>query len=156
MKQIKRQILLAMAFTLCGVILFSVGVQAATFTVTTTADSGAGSLRAAVAAANATTENDTINFAIPAGDAGCTAGGVCTITLMSGELNIRSVSSAGSLMITNATGASNLLISGNNASRVFRVESSGNLTLDGVTITNGNGMSGTTNTFLNGFGGGNF
>ncbi|MCB1029219.1 MAG: hypothetical protein KDB24_15825, partial [Microthrixaceae bacterium] len=50
--------------------MLSLGVQpagAATFTVTSNADSGAGSLRAAVDAANANPGHDTINFAITAG-----------------------------------------------------------------------------------------
>jgi hypothetical protein len=52
--------------------MLSLGVQpagAATFTVTSTADSGAGSLRSAVDAANASPGADTINFAIPGGGA---------------------------------------------------------------------------------------
>lgn len=123
-----------------------------TFTVNDTGDAGDANtadeicatatgvctLRAAVQQANALGENDTINFAIPAGAAGCTAGGVCTITLTGGELRIAPEFDAGTLTITNATGASNLLISGNNASRVFYVVT-GDLTLSGVTITNGNG-----------------
>lgn len=146
---------------------FGVTAPAATFTVNDTGDASDANtadgvcatstnvctLRAAVQQANATASDDTINFAIPPGDAGCTAGGVCTITLTNGELFVFTSSSApGSLTITNATGASNLLISGNNASRVFLV-SSANLTLNGVTITNGNG-TGTTSTPFNGFGGG--
>jgi hypothetical protein len=63
-----------------GFVVFGASARAATFTVSNTGDSGAGSLRAAVASANASIDADTINFAIPAGDAGCTAG-VCTITL---------------------------------------------------------------------------
>lgn len=136
---------------------------AATFTVNSTGDAGDANtadgvcataatvctLRAAVQQANAAAASDTITFAIPASDAGC-AGGVCTITLTNGELS--HFSSSGGLTITNATGANNLLISGNNASRIFLVSST-NLTLDGVTIINGNG-TGTTSTAFNGFGGG--
>jgi len=54
-------------------------LPAATFTVTTSADSGAGSLRQAILDANSVAGVDTIDFAIPAGQ--CSAGGVCTITL---------------------------------------------------------------------------
>lgn len=54
---------------------------AATFTVTTTADDGAGSLRQAVADANATAGADRIEFAIPSGS--CSAAGVCAIVLTS-------------------------------------------------------------------------
>jgi hypothetical protein len=54
-------------------------LPAATFTVTTSADSGAGSLRQAILDANSAAGVDTIDFAIPAGQ--CSAAGVCTITL---------------------------------------------------------------------------
>jgi hypothetical protein len=63
------------------VLLLAATSQAATFTVTTTADSGAGSLRQAITDANANSGADTIDFAIPAGE--CSAAGVCTITLSS-------------------------------------------------------------------------
>src|SRR5438105_834129 len=52
---------------------------AAPFTVTTTADSGAGSLRQAIADANATAGTDTIGFAIP-------GTGLRTIVLTTGAL----------------------------------------------------------------------
>ena len=53
--------------------------SAATFTVTNTNDSGAGSLRRAIVDANADAVIDLIHFAIPVGS--CAADGVCTITL---------------------------------------------------------------------------
>lgn len=52
---------------------------AATFTVTTTADSGAGSLRQAILEAENSAGADTIVFDIPAGQ--CAANGVCTVGL---------------------------------------------------------------------------
>lgn len=55
--------------------------QSATFTVTSTADSGAGSLRQAVLDANAAAGADLVVFDIPAGQ--CSAAGVCTIELES-------------------------------------------------------------------------
>ena len=120
MKRTRKQIRLFTTLALFAlVIAFSVNAKAATYTVTNTADSGADTLRAAVTQANASTANDTINFSIPATGAGCDANGICTITLTSGELAIEIASTAGKLTITNSTGASNLLISGNNASRVF-------------------------------------
>ena len=98
------------------------------------------SLRGAINNANAsTTEADTIDFAIPTGAAGCTPGGVCTITLTGGELEINSAATAGALTITNQAGASNLLISGNNSSIVFYVLEGADLTLGGVTVTRGTG-----------------
>jgi hypothetical protein len=126
--------------------------EIATFTVTNLNDSGTGSLRAAVASANSTADNDTITFAIPANDANCTAG-VCAITLTSGDLAITSAATAGTLTITNSTGASNLLISGNNTSRVFFVNQNANLTISGVTITKGNGRGTTVPIYTNGGGG---
>lgn len=54
---------------------------AASFLVSTTADTGEGSLRQAVADANASPGVDGITFAIPAGS--CSAAGVCSIALAS-------------------------------------------------------------------------
>ncbi len=59
---------------------------------------------------------------------------------------------AGTLLITNSTGASNLLVSGNNASRVFYLDSGANLTINGITITKGNGVGAASS----GYGGGIF
>jgi hypothetical protein len=102
-----------------------------TLTVTSAADSGAGSLRAEIAAAHS---GDTINFA-PSLDGK-------TITLTSGQLLLNK-----SLTI-DGPGAGQLAISGgltwfhgrplNNGSRVFEVIGSGtNVTLSGLTITDG-------------------
>ncbi|MBS1792203.1 MAG: VCBS repeat-containing protein [Acidobacteria bacterium] len=116
--------------------------------VTNTADSGAGSLRAAIAAANSSPTDETITFSIPSTDPGCVVT-VCTIRLTSGELVINSSSTAGSLMIIKSFDAANIIISGNNASRVFSVSSGANLTLGGVTVTGGNSV-GTTQSFNGG------
>lgn len=110
-------------------------VGAAVVTVTNTADSGAGSLRQAVADANGTSAADTINFNIPLTDANCDANGVCAITLTGGVITV--IAAGGSLTIANQTGASKLLISGNDASRVFEGGQGANLTLDGLTVTRG-------------------
>jgi hypothetical protein len=140
MKQFRGQKLFVVLLAYCcAFILFTISAQAAAYTVTTTADSGAGSLRDAIATANSTVEDDIINFSIPLSDPGCNASSVCTITLTSGELVINAISTAGRLTITNATGANNLLISGNNQSRVFYVNAGADLTVNGVTITGGNG-----------------
>ena len=110
-------------------------VGAATITLTNTADNGAGSLRQAVADANATTETNTINFNFPLTDPNCDSSGVCTITLTGGVITVQA---AGARLIgDNQTGVRKLLISGNDASRVFEGESGANLTLDGLTITRG-------------------
>jgi hypothetical protein len=93
-----------------------------TLTVKSNLDSGTDSLRAALAAAK---NNDTIVFA-PILDGQ-------TITLTSGELLISKN------LTINGPGASQLTISGNNASRVFDIAKSANsVTLSGLTISNGN------------------
>ncbi|HQR11561.1 MAG TPA: IPTL-CTERM sorting domain-containing protein [Casimicrobiaceae bacterium] len=101
--------------------------NAATFTVSTLADSGAGSLRAAVASANGAAGADTINF---------TVGG--TITLTSGEIVI-----SDSVTIT-GPGAGSLAVSGNNASRIFNIDGTTNptITISGLTLRNGNAGAG--------------
>jgi hypothetical protein len=62
-----RAILLALTFALAGSGLGPASALAANFPVTTTADSGAGSLRTAITNANGTTGVDTITFAIGSG-----------------------------------------------------------------------------------------
>jgi hypothetical protein len=89
-----------------------------TSTVTNTSDSGAGSLRAAIAGASS---GDTINFSVTG-----------TITLTSGELLINQ-----NLTIS-GPGASSLAISGNSASRVFEIASGTSVAISGLTIQNGN------------------
>jgi hypothetical protein len=92
-------------------------------TVTTAADSGAGSLRAEIAAAKS---GDSINFASSLKGR--------TITLTSGELLINKG------LTIQGLGAAQLTISGGNASRVFDVTSSQPVVLSGLTISNGNGV----------------
>jgi hypothetical protein len=111
-----------------------------TLTVTSAADSGPGTLRAEIAAAN---PGDTINFAPSLNGQ--------TITLTSGDLVLNK-----SLTIQ-GPGAGQLAISGGltwwgprhnvpifgNSSRVFEVEGSGtNVTLSGLTITDGSSHGG--------------
>jgi hypothetical protein len=98
--------------------------HAATLTVTTTADSGAGSLRAQVAAA---ASGDTIDFNLPAGS---------TIALFTGEIAISK-----NLTIT-GPGASALTISGSDASRIFDVTGSFALSLSGIKFTHGASING--------------
>ena len=109
--------LLALNFGAAGV----TPAYAATLTVTNTNDSGAGSLRQAIADA---ASGDTITF-----DAGLSGQ---TITLTSGELAI-----AKDLTIDGSALASQVTISGNNTSRVFNI-SSGSVTLNNLTIAYGN------------------
>ncbi|KOP25499.1 hypothetical protein AMR41_14360 [Hapalosiphon sp. MRB220] len=88
--------------------------------VTNNADSGEGSLRAALKSAQA---GDIIQFDPSLANR--------TITLTSGELSI-----AKDVTIDGA-GAENLTISGNNTSRVFSVGSNVNATVKNLTLTNG-------------------
>jgi hypothetical protein len=100
-----------------------------TLTVTNNQDSGTGSLRATI---NAAHSGDTIVFD-PSLDGK-------TITLTSGELLIKK-----NLTIS-GPGAGQLTISGNNASRVFDVNTSrSQVTLSGLTFENGNGVGGGAN-----------
>ena len=87
------------------VAVFALGVgtaHAATFTVTSTADAGPGTLRDAVDLANAAPGADTINFAVTG-----------TITLTTGAIRILDA------LTIQGPGAANLTIDGNQASRIF-------------------------------------
>jgi CSLREA domain-containing protein len=119
----------------------------ATFTVNDTQDADDGdanngitTLREAIKLANAAAGDDTITF-----------GGVFTdntpdlITLTSGQLTITD-----DITIL-GTGASNLTVSGNNASRVFEISGLGrDVSIDGLKIANGNdsGILVNTNSLL--------
>ena len=103
---------------LTACLLLSGAARAATLTVTTLADSGAGSLRDQLAAA---ASGDTIDFSVTG-----------TITLTSGELGVSE-----NLTIT-GPGASALSLSGNNTTRVFNLANGNfNLAISGLTIANG-------------------
>src|SRR5262245_39833561 len=99
----------------------------ATFTVTNLADDGSCSLRQAIADANGTSEPDAIVF-----QAGLTG----TITLTSGQLNVTRP------VTINGPGSGALTISGNNASRIFRVDDGSDavntFAFSGMTLTQGN------------------
>jgi hypothetical protein len=96
-----------------------------TFTVSNLADSGPGSLRAAITAANATPGADVIAF---------TPGLRGTVGLTSGELGI-----TGDLRI-DGPGAARLAVSGNDASRVFTIGSGTEVSIDGLTVTRGHAL----------------
>jgi hypothetical protein len=105
-----------------------------TLTVTTNADSGPGSLRADIAAAQ---NGDTIVF--DPSVAGT------TITLTSGEL----------LINKNLTISGPETISGGGMTRGFEVDGAGtNVTLSGLTVTKGNGVDAYYNPATDGLGGG--
>ena len=109
----------AITFAIGVLLLCAVAIpgHATTITVTNTNDSGPGSLRQAHADAN---DGDTIEFAVTG-----------TIGLTSGELLV-----ARSIMIA-GPGAENLAVNGNAKSGVFHV-TGGNVTISGLTVTNGN------------------
>lgn len=98
---------------------------AATFTVSNTSDGGAGSLRQAIADANAAPGADQISFDGSFGSAR-------TIVLTGGQLTITDgVTIAG-------PGASLLTVSGNNLSRVFEIQHAATpVTISGMKITGG-------------------
>ena len=120
---------------LCAAVISVSSAYAATITVTSTADSGMGSLRQALADAN---DGDTINF-----DAAVSG----TITLTSGELLVND-----SITISGPD-ADLLAVNGNAASRVFHISSGKTVTISGLTITNGSASGGT---YPNNSGGGIF
>lgn len=94
----------------------------ATFTVTSLADSGIGSLRQVIADAENAAGADVIEFG---------AGARGTITLSGSELVL-----AGELTIQ-GPGANDLTVSGNLQSRVFRVLQDASVSVSGLTIWNG-------------------
>ncbi len=109
--------------------------QPITITVTNLNDSGTGSLRSALAAAE---NGDTIQFSSKL------TGG--TIKLTSGELLINQDLTL--IGPTTTTGAPGIAISGNNASRVFDIEGGANgvnVTLENLTIENGLANAGAAN-----------
>lgn len=130
------QVFLGICFTLC-LVTFS---SAATYTVTKTADTSDGtcdadcSFREAVLAANASADNDTIEFAAMFDTPQ-------TITLGGSEIMILS---NGSLAI-NGPGAHLLTLDGNNTSRIISTSSGVVASIDGIKFTRGNGV-GATNT----------
>src|SRR5262249_18318264 len=94
-----------------------------TFQVTNLADSGTGSLRAAIANANTNPGADLITFTVSG-----------TITLTSGQLNITDA------LTILGPGSSKLTVSGNQASRVFATSGAPTgsaIVLYGMTIANG-------------------
>src|SRR5262245_4450504 len=97
----------------------------ATFTVWNLDDAGAGSLRAAVTAANTNPGADVVDFARSLRG---------TVSLTSGQLNITDA------LTIDGPGASVLAVSGSDLSRVFRIHAGAAVEMDGLTITHGNGV----------------
>jgi hypothetical protein len=110
--------LLALAFAFVASVASAVPL---TFTVTNTADSGAGSLRQAILDANENTGPDTIQFNIPSDDSGCNAlTHMCTIKPTDGSpstwphvtspVTINGYSQSGTHMNTLAVGSDAVLL----------------------------------------------
>lgn len=110
---------LAMRSLAAEVVMLEPRLMLSVFSVTNLQDSGAGSLRAAIASANASSGADTITF--KKGLAG-------TITLTTGQIEI-----SDSLTI-NGPGAARLSISGNNATRIFQVDNTAQVSINDLTI----------------------
>src|SRR5881394_1275882 len=131
--------------TLCIALVMLCSVyttQGAVYFVTKTADTNDGvcgdadcSLREAIGAANATVENDIVTFILPFFSS------PQTITLSAGEL----VAANNGTLTVAGPGAYRLTISGNNASRIFRSVAGSNVTLSGMRLTGGNGVSSVNN-----------
>jgi len=113
-------------FVLAAALAGAMPALATSWSVTDASDSRSdtNSLRYAI---NNSASGDTITFKLP---------NPSTITLTNGLLAISQ-----NLTIT-GPGANQLAISGNNASQVFYINSSGVLNISGVTIENGNGDDG--------------
>jgi hypothetical protein len=94
-----------------------------TISVLNVADSGPGSLREAIIAANSTPGADLIRFDPAARDG--------TIALTSGDLNITDD------LTIDGPGAGRLAVSGNDASRVFRINRGVAVSIDDLTVTHG-------------------
>ena len=98
--------------------------HAADFLVTSINDSGAGSLRQAIADAGAAAGDDTIDFALVS----CP----CTITLATG-INVIDLDG----LTVNGPGSDSLTVNANGSLGVFRFLTPGTKTLIGMTVTGG-------------------
>jgi cell division septation protein DedD len=105
------------AACLSALCLIALSTHAATITVTNTNDSGPGSLRQTLAAAN---DGDTINFGVTG-----------TITLVTGHLLVNKS------VIISGPGANYLAVDANHASRVFYIAPGKAVIISRLTIANG-------------------
>lgn len=122
MQQLYRQT----GLMLLTVLIAPVGT-AATYTVTSSADSGVNTLRAAIELANTTLEDDSIVF----------DSSINTITLADNLPEIASIAVGGKLLIQ-GNGAANTIISGANAYRTLRAGEFADVELNALTLTQGN------------------
>lgn len=139
-------------YGLCAVFFLLSHASAAVYTIDNTTDNSAlttcnaaaandCSLRGAIAAANATVADDTINFSPLV----FSLAGAAQIITQTGNAQfvINSVTTAGTLTI-DGTRADKISIAGGdgttNTNRVFNVAAGGNLTLNNLTVTNGHAV----------------
>ena len=134
MQKIKRYIRHTLAIAFLITAISAINAAAATFTVTNTSNTGAGSLRQAVLDSNAAAGSDTIVF-------DSTFNSAQTITLAS-TLVIDSADNTGTTIT--GPGSALLTVSGNNAVRIFDVRASETVTISGMTMTQGNSLTGTS------------
>lgn len=128
--------------TLIGMFLLlgAVGAQAATLTVTTTADAGSGSLRQAFIDANTNAEANVVDFDVPMTDAGYNAAmNEFTINLLSPLPDVPAIP----LTVSNNQPQA-MVVKGNNTFRIFTLVDSAVFTVNNLTVTGGysNGLGG--------------
>ena len=111
--------LVALCFLAFGASLSS--ATAATITVTNTNDSGAGSLRQSIASA---ADGDTINFSV------------------NGTIVLATQLTVNKALTIQGPAAPGIVVSGNNAVRVFNITSTGNVLLTALTISDGSADNG--------------
>jgi len=121
----RARLTLLLLAALCFAALRSAPVRAVTFTVTTVADTGPGSLRDAILQANAQPGADTITFAVTG-----------TITLAS------TLPAIADTLTIQGPGAASLSVSGGNMIRLLQVNAGAQLTLEGLTLTQGRDTAG--------------
>ena len=102
------------------------GAVAQTFTVSSTADAGANTLRQAILDANANAGDDTIVFT------GAAAAPGAVITLAGTQLNVTDN------VDIQGPGVANLTISGNTTTRIFYLDAPDLVTISNLVIANGN------------------
>lgn len=127
--------ILKKVFGLAGMCLMLgvIGAQAATLTVTTTADAGAGSLRQALIDANINAEANIVTFNIPTSDPGfAAANNRFTINLVNPLPDLPSVP-----IVIDNTQSQAITVSGNNTFRIFTLVDSAVVTVNNLTVSNG-------------------
>ena len=134
MRSVIRMSGIAFATLLLSLLLFaSHSVQAATLTVSTTADAGAGSLRQAILDANSNAAANTINFNIPLTDPGYdSTTDRFTITLVNQLPDLP----LAPLTIDNTKGRG-VTVKGNSTFRIFTLVNSAVVNINNLTISHG-------------------